>query len=79
MLLATSAGLFAIGIIPLILLLFFWPQIFSVVFGSEWRKAGILVQWLASWWFVTFLAGPAFEAVIILQLQKYLLIFQSKA
>ncbi|MCI0559444.1 MAG: oligosaccharide flippase family protein [Nitrososphaera sp.] len=76
LLISTFAALFSMGITPLILLLFFGPEIFTIVFGAEWHRAGIFTQWLANWWFLAFVAGPAVETLTILQLQKYLLLFQ---
>lgn len=76
LLMSTIAGLILIGITPLVLLLLFGPELFSLVFGEDWRKAGILAQWLASWWFFSFVSAPAVETFIILKLQKYLLYYQ---
>jgi len=76
LLVKTFLALFSIGIIPVILLLFYGPEIFTVIFGAEWRNAGVFVQWLVNWWFLAFIAGPAMEALTILKLQKYLLFFR---
>jgi len=69
-------GLFCIGIVPLTVILFFGPDLFSFVFGSEWHRSGIFAQWLAIWWFLAFIAAPAVETLTILKLQKFLLYFQ---
>lgn len=75
-LLSTLAGLLAIGLIPLMVILFYGPEIFTIVFGTEWRQGGVLTQWLVGWWFLAFIAGPATDTLTVLKLQKYLLIFR---
>ena len=69
-------GLFCLGIVPLVVILLFGPELFSFVFGAEWYRAGIFAQWLAIWWFLAFIAAPAVETLTILKLQKFLLYFQ---
>jgi len=76
LLLWASLGLSLIGLVPLTILLLFGPEIFSIVFGAEWRKAGIMTQWLAAWWLVSFVSGPAVESLTVLRLQKYSFYFQ---
>lgn len=76
LLLSTIAGLFCLGVVPFLLLVFYGPELFSIVFGSEWRKAGVLVQWLVGWWFLAYLSAPAAATLIILNLQQYLLYYQ---
>jgi len=73
---STVGGMALMGIVPATILMFYAPEIFSIVFGVEWTKAGEMTQWLTVWWFVAFVAGPAVNALIVLQLQKYLLIFR---
>lgn len=77
LLLMTYAGLFSVGVVPLALLVGFGPELFSFVFGAEWRKAGTMSQWLAVWWFLAFVTAPSSETLIILKLQKYLLYYQT--
>jgi len=76
LLLWASSGLMVIGLVPLTILLLFGPEIFSIVFGAEWRKAGIMTQWLSAWWLVSFVSGPAVESLTVLRLQKYSFFFQ---
>ena len=76
LLLKTFGALTAIGIWPLIPLVFYGPEIFSFVFGAEWQEAGNMARWLAVWWVLAFISGPAGETLTILKLQKYLLIFR---
>ena len=34
------------------------PEAFSLLFGSEWRLAGVYTQWLCPWLFALFVASP---------------------
>lgn len=36
----------------------FAPWLFGLVFGSEWREAGVYLQYLLPWFFMTLLVGP---------------------
>jgi len=73
---STTVALAAISFIPLTVLIAYGPEIFSFVFGAEWRKAGTLTQWLGAWWLISVAAGPAVESLTVLQLQKYMFWFQ---
>jgi O-antigen/teichoic acid export membrane protein len=44
---STTKKLFLIGLIPFTILVFFAPEIFTLMFGSEWLKAGEYAQILA--------------------------------
>ena len=72
----TTAGLAAMGIVPLIILVLYGPVLFSLVFGAEWSKAGVYTQWLAVWWFFVFINAPAAESIIIMRIQKYFLFYE---
>jgi len=45
-------------IVPVLVLLFFAPPIFSFVFGKEWLVSGEFVQWMAPWLLVMFISSP---------------------
>ncbi len=34
------------------------PAAFGLVFGQEWTRAGVLVAWMAPWFFMQFLSSP---------------------
>ncbi|MBV5262131.1 oligosaccharide flippase family protein [Synechococcus moorigangaii CMS01] len=34
------------------------PVVFALVFGEEWRRAGILLQWMTPWFILQFLSSP---------------------
>ncbi len=51
-------ALLKFGIIPCSLIMFLSPIVFPWVFGPEWIRAGVMVQWLAPAIFFQFLASP---------------------
>lgn len=63
-------------VLPILIILVFWgPQIFSFVFGSEWIIAGEYARILAPWILLDFIRAPLSQLAIILGKQKKLLIF----
>jgi len=34
------------------------PELFAIIFGREWREAGIYAQWLTPWIFLVFVSSP---------------------
>lgn len=65
-----SICLFLVGILPLIFFFLFSGEIFELVFGLEWRKAGDITKWLSFLFFVGFINVPAVQAIIIFRMQK---------
>jgi len=63
--LKTFKALSLIAIIPFIVIVFFAPQIFSFVFGSQWYEAGIFAQFLAIMFFFRFIVSPLTYVYII--------------
>ena len=47
-----------IGVPLLSILSFVAPWIFQVIFGKEWERAGVLVQWMAPWFVLQLLSSP---------------------
>ncbi|MDB5770247.1 MAG: polysaccharide biosynthesis protein [Burkholderia sp.] len=47
-----------IGMAPTLVLLFAGPELFTLVFGPEWRQAGVFAQWLAPWLYLVLLTSP---------------------
>ena len=68
--------LFLIGIVPYIFIFFFAPDIFSFVFGKEWRIAGEYTSYLVPWFFVMFLNSPVSSLILILKKQKAYFMFE---
>jgi O-antigen/teichoic acid export membrane protein len=56
---------------PVFLLLMIWgEEIFALVFGSEWREAGVYAGILSPWLFMSFVVSPVSQLPIILKKQK---------
>ncbi len=68
--------LILIGILPYTVLFFFAPEIFSIIFGQEWKIAGEYTTYLIPWFFIMFLNSPISSLVLILQKQKIYLLFE---
>ena len=57
--------------LPIFVLLFFFaPDIFSLVFGKKWREAGVYAQILTPWIFLNFIVSPISQIPIIVKKQK---------
>lgn len=52
------------------------PELFSLVFGAEWRHAGSFAQWLALWTLVSFAARPCVAAIPVLKLEHFFLLHE---
>lgn len=65
------------GALPLVTLLFFGPDLFELVFGAEWRKAGVYAQWMAPWIYLQFQWSPLSMLASVLELQRQALISQA--
>ncbi len=64
------------GALPLMVLLFFGPDLFELVFGAEWRKAGVYAQWMAPWIYLQFQWSPLSMLASVLELQSQALVAQ---
>ena len=47
-----------IGTAPLLLIGLAAPELFAIIFGKEWREAGIYAQWLTPWMLIVFVSSP---------------------
>lgn len=47
-----------LGLIPYIALLFFGPELFSLVLGEDWERSGYFAQWMAPSMYLLFIATP---------------------
>lgn len=72
----TTLGMAAVGIIPFLVIIAFGPWIFGFVFGSEWTVAGDYARWLSLWLFFGFINVPSVTAIPFLKLQKHLLLYE---
>lgn len=71
-----TIGLALSGVLPFAIIIFAGPILFTFVFGSEWRMAGVYAQWLSIWLFFQYINRPAVSATLVLGLQKGLLIYE---
>ncbi|MDP4266726.1 MAG: lipopolysaccharide biosynthesis protein [Bacteroidota bacterium] len=67
--------LFAIGVIPLTIIFFRGGDIFSFVFGSQWKDAGEIAAILSPMILITFISSPTSNSFIILRKQNFSLLF----
>jgi O-antigen/teichoic acid export membrane protein len=72
----TMKGLFAIGLVPFVLMLLFAKPIFAIVFGHQWLAAGQVVQILSPGIFVEFVAFPLTVFFLLTNTQYYTLLTQ---
>jgi len=73
----TFSGLVVVGMGPLLLLGLVAPSLFELLFGSQWRMAGVYAQWLVPWLFLVLIASPLSSLVFVMERQRGELIFQS--
>lgn len=64
------------GALPFAIVMITGPMMFRLVFGAEWRTAGVYAQWLAPWLFFQYINKPAVSAIPGLRLQGGLLIYE---
>jgi len=66
----TIISLSAMALPIFIILGFFAPVLFSLVFGKPWREAGTYAQILVPWLFFNFIVSPVSQVPIIVDEQK---------
>jgi O-antigen/teichoic acid export membrane protein len=71
-----TGGMAGMGALPFGLVLIAGPALFSLVFGADWRQAGVYAQWLALWMFFQYVNMPSVAAVPALGLQRGLLVYE---
>ena len=71
----TTAGLFALGFFPSLVLFIWAPQLFTWVFGSQWHTAGEFAQSLVLWLFFGFCNVPAVKCAQVIRIQRSLLFY----
>jgi lipopolysaccharide exporter len=64
--------------IPIAIMFFFWAsEIFSFLFGSNWREAGLFAGWLVLWLSVGVCITPSVLFARLLRKQRQLLIYET--
>lgn len=61
---------------PLLFAGFVAPDLFGLVFGEPWRRAGVLVAWMTPWFIMQFLSVPVSMALHITNHQRAALMLQ---
>ena len=64
------------GLLPTVTLIFFGKEIFTFIFGDEWEKTGIYVQFMSIALFFYYIVRPIFAAIPVLKLQRDLLVWE---
>jgi O-antigen/teichoic acid export membrane protein len=71
----TTAGLFAMVLLPSLVLLLWAPQLFSWVFGAKWHFAGELTRVLIFWYAIVFCNLPAVLFARIIRIQSFVFVY----
>lgn len=71
----TTAALFAMVLLPSLVLLLWAPQIFAWIFGSQWHVAGDLARSLIIWLAVVFCNLPAVLFARIIRIQRFVFFY----
>ena len=74
--LKTTAGLFALGLLPSLVLLIWAPEIFSLIFGSRWQTAGEFAQSLIVWLFIGFCNVAAVKFAQVIRIQRTIFYYE---
>jgi len=75
MILKTWSSLFLIGILPMTIMIIWGSDVFSFVFGEEWKDSGRMASFLSVMLFFMFISSPTSSAFIVLGLQRISLFF----
>lgn len=62
--------LMLLGLIPLLLLLFFGPTLFALIFGSNWHEAGVYAQIIAFMVYTRFIFDPISRVFTVFERQR---------
>lgn len=61
---------------PILVLLIAGPELFRLLFGPEWREAGVFVQWMAPWLYLVFITSPLSSLLDVFDRQATVMAFQ---
>ena len=73
----TVAALLAVGFIPMSLLAAFSPWLFEVIFGEDWRTAGVFCQLLVPAFYAQFAVAPMMQTLNVLGYQRLQLVWDT--
>lgn len=72
----STFALVAAGFMPFGIVIAFGPSLFALVFGPEWYVAGEYARWLSVWLYPAFTNRPSVQAIPLLGLQGYFLVYE---
>jgi len=67
-------GLFRTGVGPLVFAGIIAPDVFGILFGRGWERAGELLMWMVPWFVLQYLASPISLVVYVRDRQKSMLL-----
>src|SRR5690606_33346643 len=73
---STVKKLLILSVVPSILFFFIAPDLFALVFGENWREAGVFAQILTPVFFLRFVTSPLSAMFMIAEKQKLDLLWQ---
>jgi O-antigen/teichoic acid export membrane protein len=62
--------LFLIGVVPITAAALLSPFLFTLVFGAEWQRAGVIVAWIAPWMLAQLVVSPVSMALHVVGAQR---------
>lgn len=71
----TTLGLFSIGVVPSLVLMFYGEPLFHTFFGMKWAISGKLAASVAPWFLAQFIVSPLSRLVFVLEGQRLKLIY----
>ena len=66
-----------LGLTPVLILGMVAPVLFTIVFGDEWREAGVYMRWLSPWLLFVFVGFALSPLVSVLERQQAGMVFQT--
>lgn len=76
MIIKATKTLAIIGVLPFGTIILFGPDLFQIVFGDEWYKAGEYARWLAILLFFAFINRPSVASIPTLKIQHLFLYYE---
>lgn len=69
-------GLVKTGVGPLLFVGIIAPIAFPMIFGAEWKRAGVMVAWMTPWFVMQFMSSPVSMTLHVTQSQRAAAILQ---
>jgi len=71
----TCSVLVIISVLPFVLLCILGGDLFTIVFGEQWREAGVYVQIIGLWAMMRFIVSPLTYIAIVVEKQEINLVY----